>query len=184
MYFWLEDNCFTILCWFLLYINISHRHMYVPSLGNLPPNSHLIPASKLSQSNRALCYTANSHWLSVLLMAMHMFQCYSLYLPYPLHPPLSPQKYCLCLCPLLLMIKSLVLFFCPVCLLTSAILIYSILYFHFVLFFYWIYSLNRFYSLEHSWNICFYFLDISLFCRLYFLDICFYYLDTNLISLL
>ena len=107
--------------------------MYVPSLGTLPPNSHLIPPSKLSQSNRALCYTANSHWLSVLLMATHMFQCYSLYLPHPFHPPLSPQKCCPCLCPLLLMIKSLGLFFCPVCLLTSAILIYSILYYIFIL---------------------------------------------------
>ena len=107
--------------------------MYVPSLRNLPPNSHLIPPSKLSQSNRALCYTANSHWLSVLLMATHMFQCYSLYLPHPFHPPLSPQKCCPCLCPLLLMIKSLGLFFCPVCLLTSAILIYSILYYIFIL---------------------------------------------------
>ena len=33
IYFYLEDNCFTILNWFLPYINIiSHRYAHVPSL--------------------------------------------------------------------------------------------------------------------------------------------------------
>ena len=42
--FSLEDNCFTILCWFLPYINMNQSQVYyVPSLLNLPPISHPIP---------------------------------------------------------------------------------------------------------------------------------------------
>ena len=33
----MEDNCFTILCWFLPY---SHRYTHVPSLLNFSPTSH------------------------------------------------------------------------------------------------------------------------------------------------
>ena len=36
IYFYLEDNCFTILNWFLPYINIiSHRYAHVPSLQSV-----------------------------------------------------------------------------------------------------------------------------------------------------
>ena len=42
----MKDTCFTILCWFLLCINllwISHRYIYVPSLLKLPSTYHSIP---------------------------------------------------------------------------------------------------------------------------------------------
>ena len=40
--FWkLNNNYFTMLCWFLPYINmISHKYTYVPSLVNLSPTLH------------------------------------------------------------------------------------------------------------------------------------------------
>ena len=40
IYFYLEDNCFTMLCWFLPYINMSQ---YAPS----KPPSHLPPIPSL-----------------------------------------------------------------------------------------------------------------------------------------
>ena len=44
--FLLEDNCFTILCWFLPYINMNqHRYTYVPSLLTLPLIFRPIPLS-------------------------------------------------------------------------------------------------------------------------------------------
>ena len=47
-YFQLEDNWFTILYWFLLYINMNKpRYTYAPSLLNLPPTSHSIPPLQL-----------------------------------------------------------------------------------------------------------------------------------------
>ena len=96
--FLLEDNCFITLCWFCRTSTwVSHRYMYVPSLLNVPPISVTIHPSRLSQSTglSSLCHTANSHWLSVLHMAVYMFPCYSLYPSYPLLPYfLFP--YCLC----------------------------------------------------------------------------------------
>ena len=52
IYFWLRDNCFTILCWFLLYINMYqplNTHMPPASLTSLPP-PFPSPSSRLSQS--------------------------------------------------------------------------------------------------------------------------------------
>ena len=72
--FELEDNCFTILCWFLPYINIiSHRYTYVPSLLHrlTPLGCHRAPVL-------SCLHTANFHWLSILHMAIHMLPCYSL----------------------------------------------------------------------------------------------------------
>ena len=73
-FFRLEDNCFTISCWFLLYNNI-----YVV---------HLTP------------HPSRSPWstkLSVLHTVMYIFQCYSLYPSHPLLPPRRPQIHPLCL---------------------------------------------------------------------------------------
>ena len=44
IYFKFEDNCLKYFIGFY-YIPtcISHRYMYVPSLLNLPPTSHLLP---------------------------------------------------------------------------------------------------------------------------------------------
>ena len=40
-FFNLKDNCFTMLCWFLPYINMNQP--YVPSLLNLPLTSQIFP---------------------------------------------------------------------------------------------------------------------------------------------
>ena len=40
IYFYLEDNCFTILCWFLSYINVNQSSVYICSFPPEPP-SHL-----------------------------------------------------------------------------------------------------------------------------------------------
>ena len=74
IFLFLENDCFTILFWFLPYINKnSHMYTYVSSLLNLP----LIPSHpfRLSQSTglSSLCHTANSHWPSILHMVMCMF---------------------------------------------------------------------------------------------------------------
>ena len=79
----MEDGCFTTLCWFLPYISVNQKWVYMspPSWISLqlPTPSH---PSRLSQSTRfelAPCIiTANSHWLSVLHMVIYMFPCYSL----------------------------------------------------------------------------------------------------------
>ena len=86
--FLLEDNCFTILCWFLPYINMNQPQVYI---GSLPSMSH---PSKLSQGIvlSSLCCTANPHWLSILHMVMCMFPGYALHSSHPLLPPLCPQS--------------------------------------------------------------------------------------------
>ena len=90
IYFLLEDNCFTILCWFLPHINVNQPwYTYVSTLVNLPPTSHPSHLSRLSQSTR-FELPANSYWLSILHMIMHKFQCYSINL-YPPLLPLCPQ---------------------------------------------------------------------------------------------
>ena len=95
IYFSLEDNCFTVLCWFHTASWISHWYTYIPFLWNLPPTpSHTF---RLSQSTRFELPT-NSHWLSILRGVMYMFQCYFLSLFHPLLPPLCPQVFSLCLC--------------------------------------------------------------------------------------
>ena len=73
-------NCFTILCWFVPYINVKQPQVYyVTSLLSLPPTSHPIPPSRLSRSSgfSLQCHIANAHWLSILHIIMHIFQCYS-----------------------------------------------------------------------------------------------------------
>ena len=96
--FLLEDNCFIMLCWFLPYVNMNPPQVCIcPSLLNVPPISLTIHPSRLSQGTglSSLCHTANSHWLSVLHMAVYMFPCYSLYPSCPLLPYfLFPS--CLC----------------------------------------------------------------------------------------
>ena len=76
--FWLEDNCFTILCWFLPSINMNRPQVYlicplpceyVPSLCDSP--SHSPPHPTPLGCRRALGWTpqshiANSHLLSSL----------------------------------------------------------------------------------------------------------------------
>ena len=72
IYFWLRDNCFIILCWFLLYIN-----MYQPLNTHMPPASWTsLPLPSLSHSSRlsqspgmsSLSYTAKEIFFCCLFV--------------------------------------------------------------------------------------------------------------------
>lgn len=63
--FKLEDNCFILLCYFLM---MSQTQIYMaPPPEALPTPTHPIPPSRMSQSTgwSSLCHTANSHVLAV-----------------------------------------------------------------------------------------------------------------------
>ena len=92
-YFQLEDSYFTILWWFLPYINMNQSLVYTcPVL--LKPSSHLPlhpTPSRLSQST--------SLWISCIIQRiptgylfyiMYIFQYYSLKSSHPLPPTLWP----------------------------------------------------------------------------------------------
>ena len=71
-FFKLVDNCFTMLCWSLLYNNMNqplvYRYFLPLELPSQTP-AHFHPTqSRLSQTTglRFLCYIAASHWLSIL----------------------------------------------------------------------------------------------------------------------
>ena len=97
----LEDNCFTLLCWPLPYINMNQPQVYIcPLLPESP--SHLLHYPSpliLSQSSglSSHCHTANSHLLSIIHMIMYIFPCYSLSSSQSLLPPLCSQVCSLCL---------------------------------------------------------------------------------------
>ena len=109
----MEDNCFTMLCWFLPYIHMSQSQVCMLPLPLEPPcqlPSHPTPLGchrLLGLSS--LPHTANPHWLSVWHMVIvnvnvhtfvnvHMFWCYSLSLSHPFLPLLCLQVCSLCLC--------------------------------------------------------------------------------------
>ena len=63
----------------------------IPILNPLPTSPPPHP-SGLSQSNGfALLHVFNLHWSSILLMVIHMFQCYSLKSSHPHLLPHSPK---------------------------------------------------------------------------------------------
>ena len=83
--FLLEDNCFTILYWFLSYININQPQVFIYLLPCAPP-SHLPPHPTPLGCHRALGVlpvSLSKSSLSVLHMVIYMFQCYSLKSSYP-----------------------------------------------------------------------------------------------------
>ena len=75
-FFWLKDNCLTMLCRFLPYININQMWAY---LRSLPPNPHPISPTRWSQSIRLsslpsssevqlpFCFTYGNVYVSVLV---------------------------------------------------------------------------------------------------------------------
>ena len=86
IYFKLEGNCFTILCWFLPYN--QHESATGIHMSLLEPPSHLPPHPTLLGCQGALGLTslyhaAKSHWLSILHMVMYMFLL-----------PSNPERWC------------------------------------------------------------------------------------------
>ena len=87
----MEDNYFTILWWFLQYINMNQ-----PWVNMCPPppepHSHIPPHSiplgcPRAPALGALLQASNLHWSSRL----HMFQCYSFKSSHPRLLPLSAK---------------------------------------------------------------------------------------------
>ena len=104
--FKLDDNFFTILRWFLSYINMNRPEVYMcpPILNPLP--LHPIPLDcPRALALGALLHASNLDWSSILHMVIYMFQCYSLKSSHPRLLPQSPKVCSLRLC----------LFCCPAC---------------------------------------------------------------------
>ena len=85
-FFKLENNCFTMLFWFLLPNNVNQPCVYLHSLLLSLPSS-LIPASRSSRSTVlcSLSSTAASHSLSSLHLVVYKCQTN---VPIHLQPPL------------------------------------------------------------------------------------------------
>ena len=89
LFIYLKDNCYTVLCWFLLNSNINHPKVYPCTLlleQPLPPPPSLLPSTSLS----SLSSTSNSHWLSILHMVKYVSMLLSIhptfsFLPSPSH---------------------------------------------------------------------------------------------------
>ena len=89
IYLLLEENCFTMSCWFPL--QIRHNSTYIICLSSLPPQPSS-PRSRSSQSSRlgSLCCMTTSLRCSVLHM-VYILQCYFLHSSPSFLPPLCPQ---------------------------------------------------------------------------------------------
>ena len=96
----MEGNCFTILWWFLPYINICQ--MYTHVLPSWAPSHLLLHSIPLGCSRTsalgALLHASNLHWSSILHMVIYMFQCCSLISAHPCLLPHSPKVCSLTLC--------------------------------------------------------------------------------------
>ena len=91
-YFLLEYNCFIILCQFLLYEEVNRLyviHTFSPTWASLPLYLHSHP-SRFSQSTElnCLCYTADSHQMSILYMVVYMLILISQFIPPSLPLPM------------------------------------------------------------------------------------------------
>ena len=100
--FQLEANYFTILWWFLPYIDMNQPCVYMCS-PILKPPSHLPPHSIPLGCPRApalgsLLHASNLHWSSLLHMVIQMFQCSSLKSSHSCLLPQSAKIIFLCLC--------------------------------------------------------------------------------------
>ena len=72
----MEDNCFTMLCWFLPCINMNQPQVYICPLPLEPlSSSHPLQCHRALNLS-SLRHTANPHWLSILHMVIFMSQCY------------------------------------------------------------------------------------------------------------
>ena len=90
----MEANYFTILYWFLLYINMNPPRVYTCSQSWIP--SHLpprtIPLGHPSAAASSILYPAsNLDWWFVSHMILYLFQCHSPKSSHPLPLPQSPK---------------------------------------------------------------------------------------------
>ena len=104
----MEDNCFTILQWFLPYINMNQPQVYVCPLSWKPLPSPSPPhPSGLSQITGFGCPASCiklalaiyfTYRYKYVKMVIYMFQCSSSKSSHPRLLPLSPKVYSLHLC--------------------------------------------------------------------------------------
>ena len=76
----MEDNYFTILWWFLPYIDMNQPCIYMcsPSRSPLPPPFPYHPSgSSQCTSPEHLSHASNLGWWSVSPLIVYLFQCYS-----------------------------------------------------------------------------------------------------------
>ena len=80
--FFFEDNCSAVLCWFLLYVCISHRYTCAPSPSTSPPppGPHRAPRELPGLHGCVPLAVGVTH-------AVCVCQCHSLNLSHPLLPP-------------------------------------------------------------------------------------------------
>ena len=99
-FFKLEDNYFTILCWFLPYTNEPAIDIHISLPWTSLPPSTPFPTLVFHRALDlgSLHHAANSCWLSILHMVAYMLLCYSLKSSHPLLPPLCSKVCSLCLC--------------------------------------------------------------------------------------
>ena len=98
--FSLEDNCFTMLCWFLPYINMNQLRVYTRPLPREPLSHFPVHPTLLGclrpQGSGSLHHTENPPWLSISYKIMHMFPSCSLSSSHSLLPLLCSQICSLC----------------------------------------------------------------------------------------
>ena len=92
-------NYFTILWWFLPYINMNQPWVYMnPHIPcHFPPHTMPLSCPRASALS-ALLHTSNLQWSSILYMVIYMFQCCSLKSRHPQLLPHSPKVCSLHLC--------------------------------------------------------------------------------------
>ena len=127
----MEANCFTILWWFLQYINMNQPrvHMCLPIL-NLPsylPPLWVVPENWLWVP----CFMHQSRSF-ILHMVIYMFQCYSLKSS---HPPLLPHRPKICFSHLCLSCSLAYRIAVTVFLNTTYMCLYTVLVFYFLTYF-------------------------------------------------
>ena len=95
-FYWLEANYFTVLQWFLPYIDLNQPWIYMcsPSRSPLPPPSPSHPSgSSQCTSPEHLSHASNLGWWSVSHLIIYMFWCCSLKTSHPRLLSQSPKVY-------------------------------------------------------------------------------------------
>ena len=102
LFFYLEENCFTMLCWFLPYDSADQL--------SFPPASHPSRPSQRAKLS-SLCCIAASHQLSISQVVGYVCRCCFLCRPFSFSHCVHKSVFCICICIPSLQIGSLILFF-------------------------------------------------------------------------